>query len=444
MTIGHGGVGRSFDVGVCNRRALTTETPFIGDQALGRVMTVTRTTTSTMSTTTSARTTAPRPPRSAAMTPAQRVVSGGLVTLIGVNTLAPVWAPAVIPQPEGLARDFVENLLQQAGTATTRSNNVVAVRAAALSAQSRDASAIFADVDARLKAVDHRAGIPTGTTRAAVLERALVSAGVEAPLAQAVAHGSARAEHARRGVLAIDAAVRDGRLDPAVLLLGGASLVDRLSSDVRLEAAFVLGFALAPHLSASARAVAEAAVHVGQGALAAAQRHQAAIEHLKHPGTGHAAIDAAGAMAGTVADVVATGLAFFGPGPALGVLRGGEPALVLAQFLATKTAIAGTEKTLATYSTVPEDAAALVAGFVAGAAAHVSVDDSQAEARATVEHVKTSGRHLADALDSGDLRAVHQALNDAVATATPAEKALWAHVLQSTIERTAAVGFSAV
>jgi hypothetical protein len=363
--------------------------------------------------------------------------------VIGVNTLAPVWAPTVIPQPEALARDVVEHLLQQADTTPTRTNHAVAVRAAALSAQSRDASAIFADVDARLKAVDHRAGVPTGTTRAAVLERALITAGVEPDLAAAVAHGSARAEQARRGVQAIETAVHDGRLDPAVLLLGGASLVDRLSSDVRLEAAFVLGFALAPHLSTSARAVAEAAVHVGQGALAAAHRHQAAIEHLKHPGTGHAAIDAAGAMAGTVADVVATGLAFFGPGPVLGVVRGGEPALVLAQFLATKTAIAGTEKTLATYSSVPEDAAALVAGFVAGAAAHATVDNASAEARATIDHVKTSARHLADALESGDLRAVHQALHDAVGTATPAEKALWAHVLHSVVERTAAVGFSA-
>jgi hypothetical protein len=377
------------------------------------------------------------------MTQAQRVISGGLVTVIGVNTLAPVWAPTVIPQPEALARDVVEHLLQQADTTPTRTNHAVAVRAAALSAQSRDASAIFADVDARLKAVDHRAGVPTGTTRAAVLERALITAGVEPDLAAAVAHGSARAEQARRGVQAIETAVHDGRLDPAVLLLGGASLVDRLSSDVRLEAAFVLGFALAPHLSTSARAVAEAAVHVGQGALAAAHRHQAAIEHLKHPGTGHAAIDAAGAMAGTVADVVATGLTFFGPGPVLGVVRGGEPALVLAQFLATKTAIAGTEKTLATYSSVPEDAAALVAGFVAGAAAHATVDNASAEARATIDHVKTSARHLADALESGDLRAVHQALHDAVGTATPAEKALWAHVLHSVVERTAAVGFSA-
>jgi len=377
------------------------------------------------------------------MTPAQRVISGGLVTVIGANTLAPVWAPALIPQPDGIARDVVENLLQRATTTTTQTNHAVAVRAAALADQTRDARGIFADVDARLQAVDARVGATTGTTRAAVLERALLTAGVEPDLAAAVAHGSARAEQARRGLHAIEDAVRDGRLDPAVLLLGGASLVDRLSSDVRLEAAFVIGFALAPHLSASARAVAETAIHVGQGALAAAQRHQAAIEQLKHPGTGHAVVDAAGAVAGTVADVVASGLAFFGPGPALGLLRGGEPVLVLAQFLATKTAIAGTEKTLATYTSVPEDAAALVAGFLAGAAAHVSADSAEAEARATVDHVRTSAGHLADALASGDLRAVHAALHDAVATATPAEKALWAHVLQSVVERTATAGFAA-
>jgi hypothetical protein len=390
--------------------------------------------------------TTPRPPRQATMTAAQRVISGGLVTVIGANTLAPVWAPAVIPQPETLARDVVENLLQQTTTTTTTTrttvNHAVAVRAAALADQSRDARAIFADVDARLQAVDARLGAPVGTTRAATLERALVGAGVEPALAQAIAHGSARAEQARRGVQAIEDAVRDGRLDPAVLLLGGASLVDRLSSDVRLEAAFVIGFALAPHLDASARAVAETAIHVGQGALAAAWRHQAAIEQLKHPGTGHAVVDAAGAVAGTVADVVASGLAFFGPGPALGLLRGGEPVLVLAQFLATKTAIAGTEKTLATYTSVPEDAAALVAGFLAGAAAHVTVDNAEAEAHATVDHVRSSAHHLADALQTGDLRAVHGALHEAVATATPAEKALWAHVLRSVVEH-AATGVTA-
>jgi hypothetical protein len=34
-------------------------------------------------------------------------------------------------------------------------------------------------------------------------------------------------------------------------------------------------------------------------------------------------------------------------------------------------------------------------------------------------------------------------LHDAVATATPAERALWAHVLQTAIEHTAVAGVSA-
>jgi len=380
-----------------------------------------------------------------ALSPVQRIVSGGLVTVIGANTLAPVWAPALIPQPETVARDVVENLLQRSAsttsttsTTTTTTHNAVSLRAAQLagelSTQSRDARAIFADVDARLGAVDGALGVSDGTTRAAAVERALRTAGVDPVLAGAVAHGTARAAQASRGVQAIEEAVRSGRLDPAVLLLGGASLLDRLSSDVRLETAFVIGFALAPHLSTSARVVAETAVHAGQGVMQAAHRHRTAIEHLKHPGTGNAIIDGAGFVAGSAADVVASGLAFFGPGPVLGLMRGGEPALVLAQWLAAKTAIAGTEKTLATYTSVPEDAAALMAGFLAGAASHASVDDAKAEALATVAHVRTSAHALHDAVEAGDLRAVHGALHDAVSTATPAEQALWAHVLQSVIE----------
>lgn len=381
----------------------------------------------------------PPPRHRPALTPVQRVVSGGLVTLIATNTLAPLWAPVVIPQPDALARDVVEHLLQRGATTRPPQHNAVAVRAAALSAklspQVRDASAIFADVDARLQGIDHAVGAPDGTTRAAVFEQALIGAGVEPALAAAVAHGSARAEQTRRGVDVIHAAVQRGHLDPAVLLLGGASLLDRLSSDTRLEAVFVVGFALAPHLNSTARSMAEAAVHVGEGALAAAQRHQAAIEHLKRPGTGNPVVDGVGFVAGTAVDIVASGLAFFGPGPALGLLRGVEPALVLAQFIAAKTAVAGTQKTLATWTSMPEDAAALAAGFLAGAAAHAGVDGAADEARATVAHVRGSAHALAGAVGSGELRAIHAALHEAVATATPAEQALWAHVLRSVVEQ---------
>ena len=386
-------------------------------------------------------------PHREALHPVQRAISGGLVAVIGVNTLAPVWAPALIPQPEGLAKDVVERLMLRAeDTATTTSTNVhnaVSVRAQLLTQKTHDTRAMFQDVDQRLRGADARAGLPAGTARAAVVERALVAAGISPELASAVAHGSQRAEHVKVGVAAIKTAVEAGKLDPAVLLLGGASLVDRLTSDVRLEAAFVLGFALAPHVNANARKVAEQALHVGEGAIHAAQRHQAAVSQLKHPGTGNQIVDGAGYVAGNLVDIITAGLSFFGPSPALGLLKGGEPALVLAQFVAAKTAMAGTEKTLATYTSVPEDAGALIAGFVAGAAAHATVDDAKTEAHATVAHIRENGRALSAAINSGDLREVHAALHDAVATATPAERALWAHVLQTAIEHTAVAGVSA-
>ena len=386
-------------------------------------------------------------PQREALNPVQRAISGGLVAVIGVNTLAPVWAPALIPQPEGLAKDVVERLLVRAeDTATTTSTNVhnaVSVRAQLLTQKTHDTRAMFQDVDQRLRGADVRAGLPAGTSRAAVVERALVGVGISPELASAVAHGSQRAEHVKVGVAAIETAVAAGQLDPAVLLLGGASLVDRLTSDVRLEAAFVIGFALAPHVNANARTIAEQALHVGEGAIHAAQRHQAAVSQLKHPGTGNAVVDGAGYLAGNVVDIITAGLSFFGPGPALGLLKGGQPALVLAQFVAAKTAMAGTQKTLATYTSVPEDAGALIAGFVAGAAAHATVDSAEAEAHATVAHVRDSGRTLSAAINRGDLREVHAALHDAVATATPAERALWAHVLQTAIEHTAVAGISA-
>ncbi len=393
-----------------------------------------------------------RAPHRPTLSPVQRAISGGLVTVIGVNTLAPVWAPALIPQPEGVAKDVVENLLQQAErtasttttTTTANVNNAVSIRAQLLSQQTKDTRAMFQDVDQRLRGVDAKAGLPAGTSRAAVIERALVGAGISAELASAVAHGSQRAEQVKAGVAAMEAAVEAGRLDPAVLLLGGASLIDRLSSDVRLETAFVIGFALAPHVNATARVIAEHALQVGTGAVHAAQRHQAAVSHLKHPGTGNAVIDGAGFIAGNVVDVITAGLSFFGPGPVVGLLKGGEPALVLAQFIAAKTAMAGTQKTFATYTSVPEDAGALVAGFIAGAAAHATVDNAEAEAHATVAHVRESGQALSSAINSGDLRAVHAALHEAVASATPAERALWAHVLQTAIEHTAVAGVSAV
>jgi hypothetical protein len=370
------------------------------------------------------------------------VVSGGLLTVIGVNTLAPALAPQCIPQGPTVARDVVEHLLDQAQSSSQSSSvnagNAISVRMAQMAVQSRDARQIFADVDARLQQVDRRSAIPLGTAREAALETALVAAGIDADLARAVAHGSQRAEQVTRGVAAIERAVDDGRLDPTALLLGGASLVDRLSNDAGLEAAFVVGFALAPHLNASARVLADATLHSGEAAIHAFHRHHQAVQHLKHPGTGVAMVDGAGFVAASMVDLVTAGLAFFGPGPVLGLMKGGEPALVLAEFIAAKTAIAGTEKTLAAFTTLPQDASALLAGFLAGCAAHTTTDAAMSEAHATVDHVRSSTHALSAALDAGDLRAVHAALHEALSTATPAERALWGHVLRSAMEHGAA------
>lgn len=376
----------------------------------------------------------------------QRVVSGGLLTVIGINTLAPALAPQCIPQGPTVARDVVEHLIEQATAApssaqsssaqssTAHAGNAVTVRMAQMAGQSRDARQIFADVDARLQQVDRRSAAPLGTAREAALETALVAAGIDVDLARAVAHGSQRAEQVARGVAAIERAVDDGRLDPTALLLGGASLVDRLSNDVGLEAAFVVGFALAPHLNASARLLAEATLHSGEAAIHAFHRHHQAVQHLKYPRTGVAIVDGAGFVGGSMVELVTTGLAFFGPGPALGLMKGGEPALVLAEFIAAKTAIAGTEKNLAAFTTLPQDASALVAGFLAGCASHATVDAAMSEAHGTVDHVRSSSHALSVALEAGDLRAVHAALHEALSTATPAERALWGHVLRSAME----------
>ena len=382
----------------------------------------------------------PGPSRHALVSPVQRVVTGGLLTVIGINTLAPAWAPAVIPQPNAVARDVVQRLLDDVKRQPDGVKSATQVRIELFGGRTYDARQVMSEVDARLQQIDQRTAAASGTTRAAALEVALVAAGVDRELAAAVAHGSARTEQVERGVAAMERAVRQGTLDPAVLLLGGAGLLDRLSSDVGLEAAFVLGFALAPHLDASARALAETAVSAGQAGISAWHRHHQAVQNLKHPGSTNPVVNAAGLVAGTAVEVLGAGLAFFGPGPVVGLARGGEPVLVLTQFLAAKTAVAGTAKTVAIYTSVPEDAAALVAGFLAGAASHATVDNAKGEAKATLAHVRASGHALKAALDSGDLNAVHAALTDAVATSTPSEKAVWGQVLRTVVEHAAMAG----
>ncbi len=371
----------------------------------------------------------------------RRVTSGALLGVIGANTIAPVVGPLLTGGP-GPLESAARGAIEQVKPAGAKSPLAVRLDAARVDRETR---AIFADVDARLRQVDqklaradHALGAPDGTTRAAVIERILVSGGLEPAQAQQLAHDSLRSESLAL-VLGQTKAVL-GQLDvgAADLVVGLARVADQVATDRNVELAFVLGsLAVLPRVSAE---MLPPAVAAGQFLVDGYQRHQHAMDRLKSPGTGHAAVDAAGRIVGEAVDLVAHGLAFFGPMPFLKLARGTDVMLILADCLAAKTAVAGTTKTLSTYTNLPTEFAAFMLGALSTASIREGSVAALAEGNATAAHLTRTATDLHAALQAGDRTALVNALERSAATMTDTEKAAVAHGIRAGVEALASLG----
>jgi hypothetical protein len=371
----------------------------------------------------------------------RRVTSGALLGVIGVNTLAPVWGPVLMGGPgpmETAARAAVTHVQP------VRGKSPLAVRLEAAQVAS-ETKAIFADVDARLRQVDaglERAdaalGAPSGTTRAAVLERLLLAGGMDAATARRLSHDSLRSESIAETLQHVDAVLERLGVDGGELVVGLARAADQITSDKRVELAFALGsLAVLPKVSAE---VLPPVARVGKALVDGFQRHEQAMNRLKYPGTGHAGIDNAGRVVGEAVDLVAHGLAFFGPAPFLKLARGADVMLILADCLAAKTAVAGSTKTLATYTDLPAEFAAFMLGALSTAGVREGSVRALAEGNATAQHLTTTATDLHRALQSGDRDALVVALQRSATTMTATEKTAIAQAIQSGVETLAVAG----
>lgn len=371
----------------------------------------------------------------------RRVTSGALLGVIGVNTLAPAWGPLLMGGP-GPMETAARITLEHAKPAQGKSPLAVRLDAAKVA---RDTQAIFADVDARLRQVDARLeradsalGAPAGTTRAALLERILLSGGMEPASAHQLAHDSLRSESISDSLQHVRAALAQLDVDGAELAIGLARVADQISTDKRVELAFVLGsLAVLPKISAE---VLPPVARLGKFLVDGYQRHQQAMERLKHPGTGHAAIDNAGRVVGEAVDLAAHGIAFFGPMPFLKLARGADVLLIIADCIAAKTAVAGTTKTLSTYTSLPTELGAFMLGAISTASLREGSLRALAEGNATATHLSTTATDLKTALRSGDRDALIHALERSAATMTDAEKAAVSEAIRAGVESLARLG----
>jgi hypothetical protein len=309
----------------------------------------------------------------------------------------------------------------------------------------RTTQAIFADVDARLRQVDARLeradaalGAPAGTTRAAVLERLFLTAGMDTASARQLSHDALRSEtiattlqHARQVLEAFD-------VESADVIVGLARVADQITTDKRVEMAFVLGsLAVLPKVSAE---VLSPIARFGKALVDGFQRHERAMDRLKYPGTGHAAIDNAGRVVGEGVDLVAHGLAFFGPMPFLKLARGADVLLILADCLAAKTAVAGSTKTLSTYTALPTEFAAFLLGALSAAGVREGSVQALAEGNATARHLTSTATDLKAALQAGDSNALMLALERSATTMTDAEKLAVTRAIEAGVESLAELG----
>ncbi len=371
----------------------------------------------------------------------RRLTSGALLGVIGVNTLAPVWGPALMGGP-GPMETAARAALSQRKPASGGSPLAVRLEAAQVA---RDTQAIFADVDARLRQVDARLsradaalGAPAGTTRAAVLERLLLAGGMDTASARRLSHDSLRAESIADSLRHVQTVLDQLDVDRSDLVVGLARVADQVSSDEHVEMAFVLGsLAVLPRLGAE---VLPPVARVGKALVDGFQRHERAMDRLKHPGTGHAVVDTAGRVVGESIDLVAHGLAFFGPMPFLKLARGADVLLVVADCLAAKTAVAGTAKSLSTYTDLPAELAAFMLGALSSAGLREGSARALAEGDATARHLTATATDLAAALRSGDRDALALAIQRSASTLTDAEKAAITQAIRAGAEALAEAG----
>jgi hypothetical protein len=227
-------------------------------------------------------------------------------------------------------------------------------------------------------------------------------------------------------------------VDGAEVVVGLARVADQVASDKHVELAFVLGsLAVLPKVSAE---VVPPLARVGQALVNGFQRHEEAMNRLKYPGTGHAGIDNAGRVIGESVDLVAHGLAFFGPAPFLKLARGTDIMLVVADCLAAKTAVAGSVKTVSTYTDLPAEFAAFLLGALSTASVREGSAQALAQGNATARHLTTTANDLHSALQAGDRDALAVALHRSATTMTAAERLAVSQAIQAGVEALAAAG----
>lgn len=375
-------------------------------------------------------------------------IAYALVGLSVVNTFAPIWGPAIAGQAKQPLTDGLHQVLERIDNATdaeTGAGSPAAVRMALLKDQAlkrapeikgevRSLKAKAIATDAQLQALDDALALPSGASKAVVVEGLLSNLGFDPASAKTLAHLADHSERASDGFRQLVHDVKAGELDLVQKSEDVAGVLDKIVTDKTLTLAFLAGYAMVP---APLQDGAAGAISVAQVLGKAKARHDNAVSHLKNFDSKNAAVDAIVHRVGDAVDATTFALLFVGPLPLTKVARGSDLMLIASEMVAAKTAVKSTEKSLSAFSNLPENVASFALGVTA--AHHV-----RAEAKAMgleAQDVQTQVGDLVAGLQSAAehrdpqeaLTAVHQAWD----SMTPHERQVLQHVLQAGAEKMA-------
>jgi hypothetical protein len=376
--------------------------------------------------------------------PLWRTTNYFMLGTIGVNTVIPV-IDAILPGDAGPLELQTRQLLTQIDQQRKAHQLPTELR----DIPPFDASPILKDipselsprltnVEATLHKADEALGLPRGSLKQLAVEGVAAQAGVSDSAAQALGHSIGAAESAAKAAqVAIEEfqKIEDKEAFVKRTAVEVSILADRLASDPNLAKAFLAGYVVVPDVL---DAVFDPMTQTGLALWHAQQRHEAAMETLRHPNTGNEIVDRMGASVAWVIDLVLAGVSAYGPGHLLGVgsrvAGGANLVLAAGEGLLAQTAMLGTQKTLAHYTHIPEEAAAFFAGVLAASAQRQVPAAVESEADATRQHLAVTGHDLKEALEVGEGQQVRQVLKHAAETMTPSERVALTAVVRAIAE----------
>lgn len=375
-------------------------------------------------------------------------IAYALVGLSVANTFAPLWGPAIAGQAKQPLTDGLHQVLERVENATdaqTGAGSPAAIRMALLKDQAiKRAPEIAGDVktlkakaiatDSQLQALDDALALPSGASKAVVVEGLLSNLGFDPASAKTLAHLADHSEHASDAFRQLVHDVNAGKLDLAQKSEDVAGVLDKIVTDKVITLAFLAGYAMVP---APIQDGAQGLFSVAQVLGKAKARHDSAVSHLKTFDSKNAAVDAIVHRVGDAVDAATFALLFVGPMPLTKVARGSDLLLIASEMVAAKTAVKSTEKSLSAFSSLPENVVAFALGAAAAHHLRAEATEMGLEANAVQTQVGDLVTGLESAAQHRDASEALDAIHRAWDSMTPHERQVLQHVLQAGAEKMA-------